>query len=131
MNTLSKVQKFKDFKNTRICIVGLGYVGLPLALSFSKFFLVTGYDKDEDRIKELKNGLDKNSEVKIKKNKNLYFTSNICDLKDCNCYILALPTPVNQRNKPDLSILAEGSKTISKFLFCWKNDHLEFLVVLN
>ena len=116
MKILSKAQESKDFKNTKICIFGLGYVGLPLALSFSKFFLVIGYDKDEERIKELKKGLDKNSEVKIKKNKNLYFTSNICDLNDCNCYILALPTPVNNRNKPDLSILAQGSKTISKFL---------------
>ncbi len=116
MKTLSKAKEFMDFTKTRICVFGLGYVGLPLALSFSKFFSVVGFDLDELRIRELEKGFDKNSEVEVEINNNLFFSSNISDLKDCNCYIVALPTPINSRKRPDLTILSEGSKMISKLL---------------
>ena len=75
-----------------------------------------GFDLDKVRVKELNNGFDKNSEVKVKINNNLFFSSNVSDIKNCNCYIVALPTPINSRKKPDLTILGQGSEMISKLL---------------
>jgi len=109
----NKIQKI------RLAIVGLGYVGLPLALEFAKKIKVIGFDIEKKRIKELKIGIDKNLEQKkkdLKNNKNLYLTSNERDLKSQNCFILAIPTPVNQLKKPDLKSLLGACKIVAKNL---------------
>lgn len=106
-------------KKLKLAIIGLGYVGLPLAVEFSKKRKVVGYDLNIKRIKELKSGYDKTFEInngKFKKNKNLTLTNKVKNIKDCNCYILTVPTPINKKNKPDLSLLLKATKTIGNIL---------------
>ena len=103
----------------KIAIVGLGYVGLPLAVEFSKHYNVTGYDINTKRINELKSGFDGTSEVKeknLKNSKNLYFTSNSNDLIHTNIFIITVPTPVFKNKQPDLSLLVKATKTVGRFL---------------
>ena len=103
----------------KLAIIGLGYVGLPLALEFGKKRQVIGFDIEKKRIEELKSGIDKNSEVTIKQINNikkLSFTSNISDLKSANCYIITVPTPINKFKKPDLSPLFKASEIVGKFI---------------
>ena len=110
-------------KKTKISIIGLGYVGLPLAISFSKFYKVVGFDLSKERISDLRKGSDETLEVKkntILKAKNLMFTSNLNDLKKCNCHIVTVPTPIDKFNKPDFSNLISASQMIGKILK--KND---------
>jgi len=110
-------------KKTKISIIGLGYVGLPLAISFSKFYKVVGFDLSKERISDLRKGSDETLEVKkntILKAKNLTFTSNLNDLKKCNCHIVTVPTPIDKFNKPDFSNLISASQMIGKILK--KND---------
>lgn len=104
----------------RICVIGLGYVGLPLALAFAKKFEVVGIDIDKDRIEELKNGFDKTREVEslslsLAKNK-LSFSSNIQAAKNCNIYIITVPTPVDIRNRPNLQPLIDSSRAVGEVL---------------
>ena len=106
-----------------IGIIGLGYVGLPLAIEFSKFFKVIGYDLNSTRISQLKKGQDNTNNIKNFKKKlsrDLIFTSNSNDLKECNFYIITVPTPINSKKKPDLSLLLKASKLVAKMLK--KND---------
>ena len=87
--------------------MGLGYVGLPLAIEFGKKRRTIGFDINKDRINELKNNQDSSFQISNEEFKNsidLKFTSNIDDIKDCNIFIVAIPTPVNKKNKPDLSL---------------------------
>ena len=87
-------------KKLKLAIIGLGYVGLPLAVEFSKKRKVVGYDLNIKKIKELKSGYDKTFEInngKFKKNKNLTLTNKVKNIKDCNCYILTVPTPINKK----------------------------------
>ncbi len=100
-------------KDISIAIIGLGYVGLPLANGLSKNFKTIGFDINNKKIKELKNGKDTTNEIK-NINKSLILTSNIKDLIDSNFYIFCLPTPVNNNKKPDLSILRKSLRDISK-----------------
>ncbi|MCR8685006.1 nucleotide sugar dehydrogenase [Campylobacter ureolyticus] len=105
----------------KIAVVGLGYVGLPLALAFSKKFDVIGYDTNESRIKELKNGRDKtleasDDELKDALNNNLKFTYNLDDLKKYNFFIIAVPTPVDKNNRPDLTPLLKASQSVGSVL---------------
>ena len=110
----------------KITIVGLGYVGLPLALEFSKKFQVVGFDINLDRIDELRNGIDRTNErtsVEIEKSLNkdstgagLFLTSNIDFIKDSQVYIITVPTPINIAKTPDLDPLKSASKMIGKFL---------------
>ena len=83
-----------------IAIIGLGYVGLPLAVEFSKKFQVVGFDIDEDRIGELKKNFDRTNELSHKElsstNDNLLFTTSRTDLEDSNIYIVTVPTPVDK-----------------------------------
>ena len=90
-----------------ICIVGLGYVGLPLALAFSKHFPVIGFDVNEKRIMELQQGKDSSSSVFTSdfQNRNIQFTSNADELKKATVIIVAVPTPVDEAKRPDLSYL--------------------------
>ena len=112
-----------DIKKINIAIIGLGYVGLPLALEFGKKKNVIGFDSNKKRIKELKLGIDKNlefSKSQIKAAKNLSFTSDEKSLKNFNCYIITVPTPINKYKKPDLSLLMQASKTVGTIIK--KND---------
>ncbi len=110
-------------KRIKIGIIGLGYVGTPLALSFGKYFDVVGYDKNITRIKELKNKKDLTKETSLKDfnfAKKINFTNKNIDLKDCNIFIVTVPTPVKKNNKPDLSHILDASKLVGSYLN--KND---------
>ena len=100
----------------KIAVIGLGYVGLPLAIEFGKKYNLVGLDSSKKRIKELIKGIDTTKENQIKKNKNIIFTNNEKELSDCNVFIITVPTPVNIKNKPDLRSLLNATKTISKYL---------------
>ena len=92
-------------QSTKIGIIGLGYVGLPLAIEFSRKFPVVGFDINKDRILDLQNQIDSTNEVEIsdlKNNKNLIFSSSSNALKNCNFYIITVPTPINKDKRPDL-----------------------------
>lgn len=106
---------------TKIAVIGLGYVGLPLAVAFSNKFEVIGYDINKDRIKELQNGSDKTLEINDDELKNslkngIKFSSNLDDLKECNFFIIAVPTPVDKNNRPDLTPLLKASQSVANVL---------------
>ena len=107
-------------KDKKICLVGLGYVGLPLAVAFAEKFQVVGFDINSDRIQDLEKGHDKTLEIEddllhsIKSNIN--YTMNIQDTKDCNIYIVTVPTPIDSFNCPDLTSLIESSKAVGLVL---------------
>ncbi len=105
----------------KIGIIGLGYVGLPLSIAFSKKYKVMGYDINKERINELKTFNDITNEIdddilKDSINKNLTLTSKIFDLKSCNIFIITVPTPVTPDKKPDLSFLISATEMISKII---------------
>src|SRR5690606_22893548 len=113
--------------NTRIAVIGLGYVGLPLARLFSTKYPVVGFDINEKRVAELQAGRDHTLEVEddvlqatlvkdIPKTKGLYCSHCLEDLADCNVYIITVPTPVDKNNRPDLSPLCKASETVGKVL---------------
>ncbi|MGB5792656.1 MAG: Vi polysaccharide biosynthesis UDP-N-acetylglucosamine C-6 dehydrogenase TviB, partial [Poseidonibacter sp.] len=86
--------------NKKICIIGLGYVGLPLAHAFSSKFEVVGFDINTTRVQELNNGFDRtleltSDEVKQSLKNNMIFSTNLDDIKDCNVYIVTVPTPID------------------------------------
>ena len=99
-------------KNISIAVVGMGYVGLPLANNLAKNFKTVGYDINKRKILNLKKGKDETNEIK-KLSKNLIFTSSLNDIKKSNVFILCLPTPVKQNKKPDLKILESCMKEIA------------------
>ena len=110
-------------KDINLAVIGLGYVGLPLALEFSKKRKVIGFDINKKRINDLKSGIDINLEFetkKLKNTKNLIFTNNVRDLYSLNCYIITVPTPIDEKKKPDLLPLLKATEMISKILK--KND---------
>ena len=103
----------------KIAIVGLGYVGLPLALAFSKKFKVLGFDINKRRVESLNNGSDFNKEFSyqsLKKNKNLKFSNLKEDLYEKNIYIITAPTPLKKNNLPDLNPLIEATKIVAKHM---------------
>jgi UDP-N-acetyl-D-galactosamine dehydrogenase len=105
-------------KKIKIAIIGSGYVGLPLSLEFSRFFSVISYDLNKVRINELNNLYDRNNEF-LKKdffNKKIEFTFDIKKLKNCNFYIITVPTPIKKSNKPDLSYLLDATKMVAKYI---------------
>ena len=101
-----------------IAIIGLGYIGLPLAIEFSKFHKVIGFDINKKRINELKKGVDKTNEIIIKKEifKKINFTDNVQLLKNSNVFIITVPTPVKKNKTPDLSYLKNASQIVGRFL---------------
>ena len=106
-------------KDLQLAIIGLGYVGLPLALEFAKKRKVIGFDINKNRISQLKLGKDKNlefSKLELKVSKQLNFTSNKNDLKHSNCYIVTVPTPIDKFKKPDLKPLFKATKTIGRII---------------
>uniref|UniRef100_UPI0040478834 nucleotide sugar dehydrogenase n=1 Tax=Aliarcobacter sp. TaxID=2321116 RepID=UPI0040478834 len=105
----------------KICIIGLGYVGLPLAHAFSKKFQVVGFDINKPRVDELNSGYDRtleltNEEVNESISNGMIYSTNIEDIKDCNIYIVTVPTPIDSSNRPDLTPLIKSSQTIGKVL---------------
>jgi len=106
-------------KNIKIAIIGLGYVGLPLAVEFGKVFKTIGFDIKKPRINELLAGKDLTLEVmphELSESKKLYYTSDIKDIKDCNIFIITVPTPIDEFKKPDLNPLMNASETIGRLL---------------
>ena len=102
-----------------IGIVGLGYVGLPLAIEFAKNNKVIGFDLNNKRINELRKKIDKNNDVsknQFTKAKKIFFTSNIINLKECNVFIITVPTPIKKNNKPDLTYIRKACELIGPFL---------------
>ena len=103
----------------RLGVVGLGYVGLPLAVEFGKKFKTIGYDLSLGRIQELKSGIDVTKEVdadQLKLAKKLNYTNNVSEIAECNVYIVTVPTPIDLSNRPDLRPLLRASKDIGKIL---------------
>ena len=103
----------------KIAIIGLGYVGLPLAVEFGKYYKTIGFDVNTKRVKELNGGIDKTLEVEskdLKAAKLLKCTSKINDIKNCNYYIVAVPTPIDKFKNPDLTPLIGASKTVAQVL---------------
>ena len=111
----------------KIGIIGLGYVGLPLLIEFSKKFKVIGYDKNINRINSLKKNHDLNNELnkgQLKILKNCSLTSNIKILKTCNVFIVTVPTPITKLKKPDLKPLKDACTSLSSLIK--KNDIIIF-----
>lgn len=103
----------------KIGVIGLGYVGLPLAVEFGCKFETVGFDINEARIKELNNFHDRTLELtseKMKSAKNISYSSDIDDLKDCKYYIITVPTPIDEHKSPDLTPLRKASETVAKVL---------------
>ena len=111
----------------KIAVIGLGYVGLPLARLFATKYPVVGFDINEKRVAELNAGTDSTLEVsdetlqkvltlESSNKKGLFCTTSMEDIKDCNYYIVTVPTPVDKNNKPDLTPLIKASETVGKVL---------------
>ena len=108
-----------NLENKRIAIVGLGYVGLPLAIAFGNKFETIGFDINNDRILQLQNGDDCTNEVEsqeISSSEKIAFTSDLQDISNCNIYIITVPTPIDRFNKPDLTALEKSSESIGTIL---------------
>lgn len=108
-----------DKDNIHLGIIGLGYVGLPLAIEFGKKISTLGYDLNEERVKNLKLQIDYTNEIKkeeFEESKYLKITSSEADLYACNVYIVTVPTPIDSEKKPDLSFLISASETVGRYL---------------
>ena len=109
-------------KNIKIAVIGLGYVGLPLARLFSTKYKTVGFDLNEKRVAALMKGHDSTLEVDDKllqeaiKKHHFVCTSDIKKIKDCNFYVVAVPTPVDSDNRPDLTPLYKASETVGKVI---------------
>lgn len=116
----------EDITATRIAIIGLGYVGLPLAVAFAEKYAVTGFDTHELRIAALQQGEDHTLEISREEldrissrqigAKGLYYSSRLTDLSDCDVFIITVPTPTDKYNKPDLTALYKASEHVGKVL---------------
>ena len=113
--------------NAKIAVIGLGYVGLPLARLFATKYAVVGFDINQNRISELQSGKDTTLELEdemllsvLKKKANpdigLFCSNNIDDIKDCNYFVVTVPTPIDKNNRPDLTPLYKASETVAKVL---------------
>lgn len=114
MNTYEKLLK----KETKLSVIGLGYVGLPIALEFAKKISVVGFDIKEDRIELMKKGIDPSRELDSSafEGCDILFTSNPEDLKQATFHIVAVPTPIDKHNMPDLTPVLKASETVGKII---------------
>lgn len=114
-----------DNKKYKICVIGLGYVGLPLAIEFSKKFEVVGFDLSSKRVNELQNLFDSTGEIEAKTLKdnqeNINFFSELSEINGCNIFIITVPTPVDKFNEPDMKYLELASKDVGSKL---KNNNI-------
>ncbi|MCG6969273.1 MAG: NAD(P)-binding domain-containing protein, partial [Gammaproteobacteria bacterium] len=116
-----------DLKNTKIGIIGLGYVGLPLAVELGKKYPTVGFDINAARVDELKSGKDSTLECEpeeLQQATHLSYTHKAEDVAGCNVYIVTVPTPIDEFKRPDLSPLQSASNTVGKILS--KNDVVIF-----
>jgi UDP-N-acetyl-D-glucosamine/UDP-N-acetyl-D-galactosamine dehydrogenase len=104
----------------RVCIVGLGYVGLPLAVAFAEKMPVVGFDINPTRIAELESGQDRTLEIEtellMSVSANMHFTADLQDAKGCNIYIITVPTPIDKTNSPDLTPLINSSRAVGEVI---------------
>jgi len=122
-----------NYQKQKIAIIGLGYVGLPLAIEFAKYFSVTGFDLDTARIREIENGIDRtneadldelrlvvcediNNERRVSTEQGLRFSNNIDDIRNAEVFIVTVPTPINKHNAPDLGQLLKASEMLGSIL---------------
>jgi UDP-N-acetyl-D-galactosamine dehydrogenase len=107
-----------NIHNRKISVIGLGYVGLPVAVEFGKIQQVIGFDINQLRVDELKNGIERTNEVEAEDlaTTNVFYTCDANDLKKADFHIIAVPTPVNKAKQPDLSPVINASKTVGKQL---------------
>ena len=112
--------------NVKIAVIGLGYVGLPIALEFARNISVIGFDISKERIEMMKRGVDPSNELSEDefKDRDIVFTDNIEDLKQASFYIVAVPTPVDGHKVPDLRPVISASKTVGKVIS--KGDYVVF-----
>lgn len=113
-------------KESKLAVIGLGYVGLPIALEFAKKIKVVGFDINQQRVDLMKQGIDPSNEL-VKEdfdNSDILFTANIDDLKDVEFFIVAVPTPIDDSNLPDLKPLLGASRTVGEVLK--KGDYVVF-----
>ena len=113
-----------SLEESKIAIIGLGYVGLPLAAAFGIQFKTVGFDIDTERVKQLKNGIDFTKQLElseIKDSHHLSFSNEINDIANCNIFIITVPTPINQYKAPDLSFLLKATTMIGGLI---KKDDL-------
>lgn len=105
-------------KETKLCVIGMGYVGLPIALSFSRCLSVIGFDINKERIDGLKSGIDRTGEVECEKlqTSNIAFTVDENCLEEADFFIVAVPTPIDQSHLPDLTPLKQASETIARHM---------------
>lgn len=106
-------------ENVKLGMIGLGYVGLPLAVEFGKKYSTVGFDINAARIKELQQGYDHTLEVsseELTEASNLTYSSSIDDIKDCSIYIVTVPTPINEFKQPDLSPLEKASNLLGQVI---------------
>ncbi|PTE75044.1 nucleotide sugar dehydrogenase, partial [Staphylococcus gallinarum] len=104
--------------NRKIAVIGLGYVGMPLAVAFSKHFDVIGFDVDKDKIEKYKNYIDPTGEIGEEglRQTNMKFTDNETDLENADFYIITVPTPINQDNTPNLKPVEGATSIVSKYI---------------
>lgn len=108
-----------DLDSVRIAVLGLGYVGLPLAVEFGKHFRTVGFDINADRVASLRRGEDSTREStsdELASSKNLVLSSQLDDIRDCQVYIVAVPTPIDRYNRPDLGALLAASRTVGQVI---------------
>jgi UDP-N-acetyl-D-galactosamine dehydrogenase len=108
-----------SFERLEIAVIGLGYVGLPLAAYLGKHFKVRGFDISERRVAELSRGTDRTREVtaeELEEAKRLTFTADVADLKRCNFYIVTVPTPIDDAKRPDVTALVAASETVGRVI---------------
>ena len=106
-------------KNKKIALIGLGYVGLPLAVEFGKKRTVVGFDINQPRINDLKNGIDSTLETtseELKDAVHLSYTTNLDDVKDCEIFIVTVPTPIDKHKRPDLTPIEKSSEAVGSIL---------------
>jgi len=109
----------RDLDSIKIAMIGLGYVGLPLAVEFGKKYTTIGFDINDPRIQELRSGIDNTLEVEpelLASASHLSYTSQANDIADCNIYIVTVPTPIDKHKRPDLTPLVKASETIGAIL---------------
>jgi UDP-N-acetyl-D-galactosamine dehydrogenase len=105
--------------SNKIAIIGLGYVGIPLAVEFGKLYPTVGLDIDKSRIDELNSGFDRTLEMSkenLQSSTQLSYTTDIADTASCNIYIITVPTPINNKNQPDLTPLVKSSQSVGSVL---------------
>jgi UDP-N-acetyl-D-galactosamine dehydrogenase len=105
-------------KESKICVVGLGYVGLPVALEFAKKYSVVGFDVSHDRVAMMQRGIDPSNELEASEFQgcDIMFTSNPGDISDCTFFIVAVPTPIDEHKNPDLKPLLSACKNVGEVL---------------